>query len=326
MKKNKTIIIAEAGVNHNGRLDTAKRLINKASIAGADIIKFQTFSTDKLVLFNKQKGVGKSLYSMLRRLELSFEEFKDISKICKKRKIEFLSTGFDIDSLKLLQFFKLKRLKIPSGEITNYPLLKFAAKLKKKIILSTGMSTIKEIESALKVLNKYGTPLKKITVLHCNSSYPTPINDANLKAMVTIKNRFGVEVGYSDHTLGIEAPIIAVSLGAKIIEKHFTLNRNYKGPDHKTSIEPNELREMVLAIRKTEKYLGSGEKNVTKSEKENKNLVRKSIATLKNIKKGEKFSESNLTTKRPGYGISAMKWDEIIGKKAKRNYKINEFI
>ena len=333
MSKNKTTIIAEAGINHNGKLDTAKKLIYAAKNSGADIVKFQTYSTENLVVksakkanYQKKKRPTESQYNMLKKLELSFNEFKTLSKICLKEKIEFLSTGFDINSIKFLNSLNQKRFKIPSGEITNYPLLRFIGKQKKEIILSTGMSNLKEIGLAIKVLTDFGTPLKKIIVLHCNSAYPTHPKDANLKAMVTIKNNFGVKVGYSDHTLGIEAAIIAVSLGAKIIEKHLTLNKKSVGPDHTTSVEPHVFKKMVSAIRRTEEYLGKEKKIMTKNESENKNVVRKSIVALKDIKKGENFSEVNLVTKRPGEGISPMKWKKIIGKKAKKNYKKDDFI
>lgn len=333
MKKNNTIVIAEAGVNHNGKLDVAKKLINAAKSSGADIVKFQTYLTEDMVMkfskkadYQKKSKPKESQYNMLKNLELSFKEFKLLYRTCIKKKIEFLSTGFDIKSIKFLNSINQKRFKIPSGEITNYPLLRFIAKQKKEIILSTGMSNLKEIELALNVLTKFGTPLKKITVLHCNSAYPTCIEDVNLKAMITIKNKFGVDIGYSDHTVGIEASVIAVSLGAKIIEKHLTLNRKSIGPDHAASIEPYMFKKMVLAIRKTEKYLGKEKKIITKSEKKNKDLVRKSIVALKDINKGESFSESNLTTKRPSKGISPMKWNQIIGKRAKKKYKKNDFI
>ena len=333
MKKNNTIIIAEAGVNHNGRLTIAKKLVSAAKNAGANIVKFQTFLTEDVVTksakkadYQKKYKSSDSQYNMLKSLELSFKEFDILSKDCFKKNIEFLSTGFDIKSVGFLNSINQKRFKIPSGEITNYPLLRFIGRLKKKVILSTGMSNLKEIESAIKVLNNFGTPLKKITVLHCNSSYPTYVSDVNLNAMVTIKNNFGVDIGYSDHSLGIEAAVIAVSLGAKVIEKHFTLNRKSFGPDHLTSVEPSTFKKMVSAIRRTEEYLGSEKKYMTKSESKNRNLVRKSIVASQNIQKGEKFSETNLTTKRPADGISPMKWKQFIGKKAKKDYKKNDLI
>jgi len=333
VKKNNTIVIAEAGVNHNGRLNLAKKLINEAKKSGADIVKFQTYITDSLVIktskkadYQKKFNPKESQYKMLKNLELSFKDFQILKRLCFKKKIEFLSTGFDIESIKFLKSINQKRFKIPSGEITNYPLLRFIARYKKEIILSTGMSNLRDIENALNVLTKFGTPLKKITVLHCNSAYPTAPEDVNLKAMTTIKNKFGVDVGFSDHSIGIEAPIIAVSLGAKIIEKHLTLNKKSIGPDHAASIEPNQFKDMVLAIRSVEKYLGNKEKNLTKSESINRDIVRKSIVALKNIAKGEKFSEANITTKRPGNGISPMYWEKTIGKKAKKNYKKNDLI
>ena len=333
MRKNNTIVIAEAGVNHNGKLNVAKKLIYAAKSAGADIVKFQTYLTEELIMksgkkadYQKKHKPKESQYNMLKNLELSFKEFKLLYGICFKKKIEFLSTGFDIKSIKFLNSINQKRFKIPSGEITNYPLLRFIGRQKKEIILSTGMSNLKEIELALNVLTKFGTPLRKITVLHCNSAYPTYAEDVNLKAMITIKNKFGVDIGYSDHTSGIEAPVIAVSLGAKIIEKHLTLNKKSIGPDHAASIEPNIFKEMVLAIRNTERYLGKEKKILTKSESKNKDIVRKSIVALKNITKGESLSEANLTTKRPGKGISPMQWNQIIGKKARKNYKKNDFI
>jgi N,N'-diacetyllegionaminate synthase len=333
MKKNETLIIAEAGINHNGHIHLAKKMIHEAKIAGANIVKFQTFITDKLITpkakktnYQKTYQSKKSLHSMLKNYELSFKDFKLLSNICKKKKIEFLSTGFDIQSVHFLHKLKQKRFKIPSGEITNFPLLKFISRIKKEIILSTGMSSLKEIESALNVISRFGTPLSKITVLHCNSAYPTLSEDANLRAMETIKKKFSVNVGYSDHTIGIEAPIAAVSLGAKIIEKHFTLSKTLKGPDHNSSIEIGDLKKMILSIRKVEKLLGSNKKFVTKSEKENISYVRKSIVASRFIKKGELFSESNLTTKRPGYGLSPMKWEKVIGKRAKKNFKKNELL
>ena len=333
MKKRNTIVIAEAGVNHNGSLILAKKLINAAKNAGADIIKFQTFVTENIIIQSAKKAIyqkkfqpKQSQYSMLRNLELPFADFKILSKLCLKKKIEFLSTGFDINSIKFLSSIKQKRFKIPSGEITNYPLLRFIGSRKKEIILSTGMSNLKEIESALKVLIQYGASLKKITILHCTSVYPVKNIDVNLKAMLSIKSQFGTNVGYSDHSIGTEASVIAVSLGAQIIEKHLTLNRKFIGPDHTSSIEPKTFKKMVLAIRRTEEYLGHDKKIVTKSEKKNRDTVRKSIVALKEIKKGENFTESNLTTKRPGKGISPMKWNQIIGKKAKKNYKRDDFI
>ena len=333
MKKINTIIIAEAGVNHNGRLILAKKLINAAKSSGADIVKFQTFVTENIIIpytkkaiYQKKYRPKESQYSMLKNLELSFADFKILSKQCLKKKIEFLSTGLDIESLEFLNSIKQKRFKIPSGEITNYPLLRFIGSQKKEIILSTGMSNFQEIESALKILTQYGTSLEKITILHCTSSYPAKSTELNLKAMLSIKNKFGTNIGYSDHSIGTEASVIAVSLGAKIIEKHLTLNRKFIGPDHISSVEPKVFKKMVSDIRKAEEYLGHDKKIITKNEKKNRDIVRKSLVALKEIKKGENFTELNLTTKRPGTGISPMKWKKIIGKKAKKFFVRNELI
>ena len=326
--KNKTIIIAEAGVNHNGKLSIAKKLINLAKDAGADIIKFQTFKSKNLVIKKTKKAKyqtrffpNQTQYEMLKKLELNFSEFKELKNYCSRKKIEFLSSPFDLESVKFLKILNLKRYKIASGEITNYPLLRLIGSLKKKVILSSGMSTLKDIKNALSVIIKAGTPKKNITILHCNSAYPTPEKDVNLKAMLTIKEKFGIEIGYSDHTLGIEVPMAAVSLGAKIIEKHITLKRDLVGPDHQASLEPNEFKKMVFSIRKIEKCLGTGMKTVSFSERCNKNIVRKSIFTLAKINKGDVFSDQNLTTKRPGNGISPMLINKLIGKKSKHNYK-----
>lgn len=331
--KNKTIVIAEAGVNHNGKFSTAKKLIDIAKYSGVDIVKFQTYKSENIVTKSAKKAnyqnkffPNESQYKMLKKLELSFSEFKKLKKYCSIKKIEFLSTSFDIESAKFLKKLGLQIYKIPSGEITNYPLLKLIGSFKKKIILSTGMSTLKDIEAALYVITRAGTSKKNITVLHCNSAYPTYAKDVNLNAMLTIKNKFNVNVGYSDHTLGFEIPLAAVSLGAKIVEKHFTIKRNSVGPDHSTSLEPNELKEMVLSIRKIEQSFGSKMKFVSPSEKINKNLIRKSIFALKKINKDETFSNKNLTTKRPGNGISPMLITKLIGKKSKKNYKIDERI
>ena len=333
MKKKHTTVIAEAGVNHNGSLILAKKLVNAAKSAGADIVKFQTYITENIIIPSTKKAIyqkkykpNESQYLMLKNLELSFTDFKILSNECFKKRIEFLSTGCDINSLKFLNSIKQKRFKIASGEITNYPLLRFVGSQRKEIILSTGMSNLKEIESALKILTQHGTSLKKITILHCTSAYPAKSTELNLKAMLSIKNQFGTNIGYSDHSMGTEAAIIAVSLGAKIIEKHITLNRKFVGPDHIASIEPKTFKKMVLAIRKTEEYLGYDKKIITKNEKKNRNIVRKSLVALKEIKKGENFTELNLTTKRPGTGISPMKWKKVIGTKAKKNFHKNELI
>ena len=328
---NKTLIIAEAGVNHNGDINIAKRLVDEAKKAGADIVKFQTFvpellSSKKTKMANYQKknlGEEDSQLNMLRKLALSFDSFVELSDYCKKIGIKFLSTPFDLQSISFLD--NLQDIwKIPSGEITNYPYLVEIAKTNKPVILSTGMCSMEEIEESLNVLRDHGS--EKISILHCNTQYPTPYCDVNLKAMNTLKDKFGVKVGYSDHTLGIEVPIAAVALGAEIIEKHFTLDRSMGGPDHKASLEPKELADMVQAIRNIEKALGDGEKRVTESERANLSVARKSIVAKIDIKKGEIFSDHNLTTKRPGTGISPMKWNSVIGTVAIRDFQKDELI
>ncbi len=320
----KTFIIAEAGVNHNGDIKLAKKLIDVAVEAGADAVKFQTFKAEEVVseyapmaeYQKKNTGKEESQLDMVKKLELTYEDFKELKNYCDEKGIMFLSTPFDIDSARFLKDLGLELFKIPSGEITNYPLLKEIGSYRKKIVLSTGMADLGEIEDALDVLIKNGTKREDITVLQCNTEYPTPFKDVNLKAMLTIKEAFKVNVGYSDHTLGIEVPIAAVALGATVIEKHFTLDKNLPGPDHKASLEPHELKEMIKAIRNIEKALGNGIKKPSKSEKKNINIARKSIVARRNIKKGETLTEENLTTKRPGNGISPMQWNKIIGKKA----------
>ncbi|SFK46228.1 N-acetylneuraminate synthase [Succinivibrio dextrinosolvens] len=328
---NKTLIIAEAGVNHNGDINIAKRLVDEAKKAGADIVKFQTFvpellSSKKTKMANYQKknlGEEDSQLNMLRKLALSFDSFVELSDYCKKIGIKFLSTPFDLQSISFLD--NLQDIwKIPSGEITNYPYLVEIAKTNKPVILSTGMCSMEEIEESLNVLRDHGS--EKISILHCNTQYPTPYCDVNLKAMNTLMDKFGVKVGYSDHTLGIEVPIAAVALGAEIIEKHFTLDRSMDGPDHKASLEPKELADMVRAIRNIEKALGDGEKRVTESERANLSVARKSIVAKIDIKKGEIFSDHNLTTKRPGTGISPMKWNSVIGTVAIRDFQKDELI
>ena len=320
----KTFIIAEAGVNHNGDINLAKKLIDVAVEAGVDAVKFQTFKAEEVIseyapmAEYQKKNIGKeeSQLDMVKKLELIYEDFKELKNYCDEKGIIFLSTPFDIDSARFLKDLGLEIFKIPSGEITNYPLLKEIGSYKKKIILSTGMANLGEIEDALDILMENGTRRENITVLHCNTEYPTPFEDVNLKAMLTIKEAFKVNVGYSDHTLGIEVPIAAASLGATVIEKHFTLDKNLPGPDHKASLEPHELKEMVKAIRNIEKALGNGIKKSSKSEEKNINIARKSIVAKRDIKKGETLTEENLTTKRPGNGISPMQWNKIIGKKA----------
>ena len=327
-------IIAEAGVNHNGSLKLAKKLVDKAKEAGVDAVKFQTFKVENLVSKSAKKakyqvenmGSDESQYEMIKKLELGFDEFKELKNYCDKKEIMFLSTPFDDESIEFLNNLGVEIFKIPSGEITNLPYLRKIGLLKKKVILSTGMSDLGEVEYALDILMKAGTKKENITILHANTEYPTPMEDVNLKAMQTIACAFGVKVGYSDHTLGIEVPIAAVAMGASVIEKHFTLDKNMVGPDHKASLEPYELETMVKAIRNIEKALGDGIKKPSKSESKNIEIARKSIVAKRDIKKGEKFTEENLTIKRPGNGISPMRWDEILGQIASRDYKEDELI
>ena len=330
----KTLIIAEAGVNHNGDIKLAKQLIDAAAEAGADVVKFQTFNAGRLVTRNakkadyqKQTTDGKeSQYEMLSRLELNVEMHKELIQHCKSRGISFFSTGFDIESVNLLMSLGQDYIKIPSGEITNLPYLRHIGKLGKEPILSTGMATLGEIEAAIEILEQAGTLREHITILHCTTEYPTPMNEVNLRAMQTIHTAFGVQVGYSDHTVGIEVATAAVAMGASVIEKHFTLNRNLPGPDHKASLEPDELKNMVLAIRNIEQALGNGIKIPSASELKNKSAARKSIVASRKILAGEVFNESNLDVKRPGSGISPMKWDDIIGRVASQEFLQDEFI
>ncbi len=333
--KNKVLIIAEAGVNHNGDVNKAKELIDVAFEAGVDYVKFQTFKAEKLVTKSAKRAEyqdrntqnNDSQFQMLKKLELSEENHKELIAYCKSKGVRFLSTGFDLESLAFLKRIGISLAKIPSGEITNYPYLKKVAELFEEVILSTGMADIKEIEEAVNVLLDNGVQKENLTILHCNTEYPTPMEDVNLKAMLHIKNEFGVNVGYSDHTLGIEVPISAVALGATVIEKHFTLDRNLPGPDHRASLEPDELKAMVSGIRNIEKAIsGSGIKEPSKSELKNKPVARKSIVASCEIKKGEIFTEDNLTIKRPGTGINPMKWNEVLGKIAERSYQPDELI
>ena len=335
MNYKKTFIIAEAGVNHNGSLELARKLIDVAAEAGADAVKFQTFKAEKIISKYAQKAeyqkrstdASESQLDMVRKLEMDEAAHKELLAYSRSRGVQFLSSPFDLESIDLLNDLGLEIFKIPSGEITNLPYLRKIGALKKEVILSTGMADLGEIEDALDVLIKAGTVLENITVLHCNTEYPTPFEDVNLRAMLTIRAAFpGVQVGYSDHTLGIEVPIAAVAMGATVIEKHFTLNKNMEGPDHKASLEPDELKAMVQAIRNIEKALGNGIKKPSPSELKNKPVARKSIVAAKDIKEGEKFTEENLTAKRPGTGISPMRWDEVIGRKAGRDYNIDELI
>ena len=333
--RDQVIIIAEAGVNHNGSMNTAKKLIDAASRAGVDYVKFQTFKADKMVTKAASRatyqdtntGDQDSQFDMLKKLEISEKMHLELIHYCESKNIKFLSTAFDLESLTFLKSLGLELAKIPSGEITNLPYLRAMAKLFPEIILSTGMANMDEIKAAFRVLIENGTKQENITILHCNTEYPTPMDDVNLKAMLHIKKELGVEIGYSDHTLGIEVPIAAVALGAKVIEKHFTLDRNLPGPDHKASLEPEELKAMVTSIRNIELSIsGSGIKEPSVSESKNKSIVRKSIVAGINILKGEIFSETNLALKRPGTGIDPMTWDNILGTRAVKDYKQDDLI
>lgn len=332
---NHTLIIAEAGVNHNGSLDIAKQLIDAAVDAGVDIIKFQTFKADKLVSKDakkaeyQKKNIGDgddSQYQMLKKLELSDADHQELVAYCHQKGIRFWSTAFDLESIDFLHSLGLGLWKIPSGEITNYPFIKKIASLHEPVIMSTGMCDEQDIKNAMEVLVKNGLTKAQITILHCNTQYPTPMQDVNLKAMLTIKQDFGTVVGYSDHTQGIEVPIAAVALGAEVIEKHFTLDRNMQGPDHKASLEPQELKAMVKAIRNIEQALGTGVKQVSDSEKSNIAVARKSIVAKTYIQKGEVLKDDNLTVKRPGTGISPMHWEQVVGTIAIRDYQPDEQI
>jgi N,N'-diacetyllegionaminate synthase len=331
---NKTLIIAEAGVNHNGDMLLAKQLIDIAAKAGADLVKFQTFDANRLVTLAAKKAdyqklvtdSSESQYEMLKRLELTEDQHLELIAHCEMRKIGFLSSGFDIESINLLSNLGISCFKIPSGEITNLPYLRHIGELRKKIILSTGMSTLGDIEAALNVLEYAGTPRTNITLLHCTTEYPAPMVEINLRAMQSMHSAFGTAVGYSDHTKGIEVSIAAVAMGASVIEKHFTLDRNLPGPDHQASLEPGELIAMVAAIRNIELALGDGVKRLTPSESKNISIVRKSLVASREIKSGELFSSKNITTKRTGAGISPMRWDEVLGKTARRDYLLDELI
>lgn len=332
MSKNKTFIIAEAGVNHNGSFELAKQLVDKAVWAGADCIKFQTFNSKNLVSKNAQKAEyqkkitdsSESQLEMLKKLELSKEEFIELRDYCNHKGIMFLSTPFDLESMDFLASIGVEIWKVPSGEITNYPFLRAIGKRKESVIMSTGMCTLDEVRDALNVLKEFGT--SDITLLHCTTEYPAPYDSVNLKAMLTLHNEFGFNVGYSDHTNGIEIPVAAVAMGATVIEKHFTLNKNMAGPDHKASLEPEELKQMVQSIRNIEVALGDGTKQPSEAEKKNIAIARKSIIAACDIKKGEVFTEENLTAKRPGNGIPPMKWNEVLGKVAKRKFSEDEII
>ncbi len=328
------LIIAEAGVNHNGDIKIAKELIDIASSGGADIIKFQTFTADRLVTKSAEKAEyqkittnkNESQLNMLKKLELSKNDHFELINYCKGKGIEFLSSPFDEENATFLNELGLKRFKIPSGEITNLPYLRHISKFQKPTILSSGMSNLEEIEDAISVLELSGLKKDLITILHCTSQYPAPFKDVNLKAMKTIADTFNVVVGYSDHTEGIEVALAAVSLGAKIIEKHITIDKTMEGPDHSASLDPCELNNMIRAIRNIEISLGSPNKFVTDSEKKNREIVRKSIVAKNKIRKGDIFNKNNLATKRPGNGLSPMNWDKVLGQRATRDYFEDEFI
>jgi N,N'-diacetyllegionaminate synthase len=331
---NSTLIIAEAGVNHNGSIKQAKILIDIALESGADMVKFQSFTAENLVTHKAkkaeyQKNINKkneTQYEMIKKLELDQNSIEELKKYSDRVGINFICSPFDLLSIDILNQINIPLYKIPSGEITNLPYLRHVGQIGKPIIISTGLATFEEIEKSLTILNNAGTPKSKITVLHCNTAYPTPMIDVNLNAMTSIRNKFGVKVGYSDHTLGIEIPIAAVAMGACVIEKHFTMDRTLPGPDHGASLEPSELKAMIKAIRNIEIAMGDGIKRSSSSEIKNIHVVRKSIVAARSIKKGEYFSEHNLTVKRPGSGISPMLWDDIIGKRCLKNYRKDELI
>lgn len=328
-------IIAEAGVNHNGSIELAKKLVDAAAAAKVDYIKFQTFKSEGVVTKKAEKAQYQrettgseenTQLEMIKKLEIPYEGYLEIRDYCNQKGVKFFSTSTDPQSVEFLASLNMDMWKIPSGEVTNYPFLCKIASYNKPTIFSLGMSDMEMVRDAVKVLLENGLDKENLILLHCNTEYPTPFEDVNLKAMNTIEKEFGVKVGYSDHTLGIEVPIAAVALGADVIEKHFTLDRNMEGPDHKASLEPDELIEMVKAIRNIEKALGDGVKRITESERRNLIIARKSIVAARDIKKGEIFTEDNLTTKRPGDGISPMRWQEVIGKVAKRDFEEEEKI
>ena len=333
---NHTLIIAEAGVNHNGSVDLAKRLIEQAAAAGADYIKFQTFTADKLVTkaakqaayqLRNTGGQETGQYQMLKQLELTVQDHQTLMEHCHKAGIRFLSTAFDLDSIAFLHSLDLGLWKIPSGEVTDYPFLKRIAAYNERTLLSTGMCDLQDVRNAVGVLLGNGLSRESLVLLHCNTEYPTPFEDVNLRAMDALRREFGVAVGYSDHTQGIEVPVAAVALGASVIEKHFTLDRSLPGPDHRASLEPEELKAMVSAIRNIEKAVsGDGSKHVSESEKNNIAVARKSIVAARDIRCGEVFTEENLTAKRPGNGISPMRWEEVLGQPAKRAFNEDEQI
>ena len=330
----RTLIIAEAGVNHNGDMNIARALIDAAAESGADVVKFQSFSAERLVTSSAlmadyqtiNTGSNESQYLMLKRLELTEKMHQELITYASTRRIEFFSTAFDLQSLDYLMSLGMERIKIPSGEITNLPYLRRVGSFGKQVILSTGMSNMADIEAALDILEKAGTPRSQIIVLHCNTEYPAPMNEVNLRAMQSISQAFGVNVGFSDHTEGVEIAIAAVALGACVIEKHFTLDRTMSGPDHRASIEPDELARMISSIRNVETAMGDGIKRPTLSEIKNIVVARKSLVAARGILKGEKFTDENVTSKRPGTGISPMNWDQVIGRRAIKNFDPDEAI
>ena len=333
--KRSILIIAEAGVNHNGSLPLAFSLVEEAVRAGADAVKFQTWTAEGLVSKSagmadyqiRNTGVSQPQFEMLKKFEMSIADQIKVIEYCREKGIDFLSSPFDIPSVDVIaDIYKLKRIKIPSGEITNFPYLRHVGSRGMSLIISTGMASLGEIEAALKILEEAGTPRNRVTVLHCTTEYPTPMADVNLRAMLAIREAFGVKVGYSDHTQGFEVAIAAAALGATVIEKHFTLDRNLPGPDHKASLEPGELRSMVAAIRNIEQALGDGIKRLSPSEVKNPPVARKSLVAACIIRAGEVFSEANLLAKRPGIGISPMRWDEVLGRKAPRDFAPDELI
>ncbi len=333
-KRNKVIVIAEAGINHNGKLSLAKKLIKEASKSGADYVKFQTYHLDSMIVKNtmptiyQKKNIKKKIsqYEILKKYRLKDHWYKDLISYSKQNKIKFISSPFDIKSIEFLKKFKLDYIKVPSGEINNLPYLKVLGRLKKKTILSTGMSSLKDVKAAIRILTREGLSKNKLNILHCHSDYPSKPENLNLRSINLLKKKLGIRVGYSDHSLGIEAPVIAVAYGANIIEKHLTLNKNYSGPDHKASMEPRDFKKMVQAIRISELMLGSSIKKPSIIELKNRKLVRKSIVAIKNIKKGDRFSQNNISTKRPAYGKSPMYFDFYLKKRAKKNYIKDEFI
>jgi len=330
----KVLIIAEAGVNHNGDMELAKKLVDAAADAGADYVKFQTYKTDALLLETAEKagyqkkimGESENQYEMLKKLELCENNHVVLIEHCESRNVKFLSSPFDLDSIDLIAKLNLDFIKVPSGEITNFPYIRKVGGAGKKILLSTGMSNLGEIEAALNLMVDSGADMDQISVMHCNTEYPTPPKDANLRAISTIQNAFNVKVGYSDHTLGVEAAIAAVSMGATVIEKHITLDKNMSGPDHMASMDPEDFKQFVQCIHNVEAMLGGGLKRPSQSEKKNITIARKSIVASKAISKGEPFGEGNLTTKRPGDGVSPMRWNDVVGKVAHREYSVDEKI